>query len=93
MKKINWKIRFKNPVFYWQIGLAIIVPILSYAGLTASDITTWGKLGGLLIGALSNPYILVTVAVSVFNAINDPTTSGVTDSKRALSYTKVKKEV
>lgn len=83
---MNLKVRFKNPVFIVQLILAIITPILAYAGLTFQDITTWGKLGELLLGAISNPYVLGLIAVSVWNALNDPTTSGVKDSKRALQY-------
>ena len=83
---INFKVRFKNPVFIVQIILAILAPILAYAGLTAQDLTTWNALGELLIGAVKNPYVLSLVAVSVWNAINDPTTAGVTDSYQALTY-------
>ena len=90
---MNLKVRFKNPVFIVQIILAILTPILAYAGLTFQDITTWGKLGELLLGAISNPYVLGLIAVSVWNALNDPTTSGVKDSQRALSYTKPYKEI
>lgn len=88
--KINWKIRVKNPVWWTQIGLSVLTPILAYAGLTASDLTTWYALGELLLGAISNPYVLFTVAVSVWNACNDPTTSGISDSLQALDYTKPK---
>ena len=28
--KINWKVRFKNPVFIAQIILAILTPILTF---------------------------------------------------------------
>lgn len=87
--KINWKIRFANPVFIAQIILAILTPILAYAGITASDITTWPALVNLLKMALMNPYVLGLVLVSVWNAINDPTTVGVSDSKAALGYSQV----
>jgi phi LC3 family holin len=88
--KINWTIRIKNPLWWAQIGLAILTPILAYAGLTASDITTWAALGELLLGAVSNPYVLFTVAVSVWNACNDPTVKGLSDSAQALTYDKPK---
>lgn len=87
---MNWKVRFKNPLFIAQMILAVLTPILAYAGLTVKDLTTWQALGDLLIGALSNPYVLGLVVVSVFNAVTDPTTSGVTDSEQALTYTKPK---
>lgn len=87
---MNWKVRFKNPLFIAQMILAVLTPILAYAGLTVKDLTTWQVLGDLLIGALSNPYVLGLVVVSVFNAVTDPTTSGVADSEQALTYTKPK---
>lgn len=78
---MDWKTRFSNPVFLAQLLLAVLTPILAYAGLTAQDLTTWGKLGELLLGAVSNPYVLALVAVSVWNAVNDPTTPGIGDGK------------
>lgn len=88
---MNWKVRFKNPLFIAQMILAVLTPILAYAGLTVKDLTTWQALGDLLIGALSNPYVLGLVVVSVFNAVTDPTTSGVKDSEQALTYMQPKK--
>lgn len=87
---MNWKVRFKNPLFIAQMILAVLTPILAYAGLTVKDLTTWQALGDLLISALSNPYVLGLVVVSVFNAVTDPTTSGVADSEQALTYTNPK---
>ncbi len=87
---MNWKVRIKNPLFIAQMILAVLTPILAYAGLTVKDLTTWQALGDLLMGALSNPYVLGLVVVSVFNAVTDPTTSGVGDSEQALTYTKPK---
>lgn len=84
--KINWKVRFKNPVFIIQLLLSILTPILGYMGITVSDLTSWAVLGDALLGAISNPYVLGLVMVSLWNALNDPTTSGVTDSARALTY-------
>ena len=89
---MNWLVRLKKPVFIAQIILAILTPVLAYAGLTAQDLTTWGALGRLLLEAISNPYVLSLVVVSVWNAINDPTTSGVKDSKRALEYNEPSKK-
>lgn len=87
---MNLKVRFKNPIFIAQFILAILTPILAYAGLTLQDLTTWNALGKLLIDALRNPYVLGLIAVSVWNALNDPTTAGVTDSELAMTYDKPK---
>lgn len=91
--KINWKVRVKNPHFWIQIAVAIIVTILGYAGISGSEVTTWGKLLDLILMALSNPYCLVLIAASVWNAINDPTTKGLSDSNRALSYDAPSKDI
>ena len=88
MSKINWKVRAKNPHFWIQVGTAIIVTIIGYAGISGSEVTTWGKLLDLIVMAISNPYCLMLVAAAVWNAINDPTTKGLSDSERALTYDK-----
>ena len=85
---MNLKVRFKNPVFIAQLILSILTPILAYAGLTLQDITTWSALGNVLLGAVQNPYVLGLVVVSVWNALNDPTTEGLGDSARAMTYEK-----
>ena len=88
--KINWKVRIKNPYFWIQIGIAILMPILAYMGLSVEDLTSWAKLGEILLSAISNPYVIGLVAVSVFNAIQDPTTKGLSDSENAMTYTEPK---
>ena len=88
---MNFKVRFKNPVFIGQLILAILTPILAYAGLTLQDITTWEALGNLLLGAIQNPYVLGLVTVNVWSALTDPTTEGLGDSARAMSYDKPSK--
>ena len=89
--RLNLKVRLKNPVFIAQIILSVLTPILAYAGLTAQDLTSWKMLGDLLFRAISNPYVLGLVVVSVWNALNDPTTEGIGDSKNALTYTEPNK--
>lgn len=68
---INWKVRMRNPMFWAQILLSVITPILAYLGLTAEDLSSWSVLGEVLIKAVSSPYILSLVIVSVYNAITD----------------------
>ena len=83
---INWKIRIKNPSFWVSVAIAIVTPILTYFGLAAQDLTTWGTIWNVIIQAVSNPYVILMVAVSLYNAAVDPTTTGVTDSSRVLQY-------
>ena len=89
---MNLKVRFRNPVFIAQIFLSVLMPVLTYSGLTVQDITTWQTLGNLLYNALGNPYVLGLIAVSVWNALTDPTTAGLGDSSRAMTYEKPYKD-
>lgn len=85
MKNINWKVRLSNPVFIVQILMSVFLPVLGYFGLTAADITTWSKLGGVLLDAISNPYVVGIMIVGAWNAINDPTVKGLKDSQLTLN--------
>lgn len=89
--QINWKVRVKNPLFWVQVILAVLTPILAYLGISVENLTSWSILGETLLEAIKNPYVLGLVLVSVWNAINDPTTSGVSDSDQVMTYTEPKK--
>ena len=83
---INWRVRIKNPAFWVSIAIAIVTPILAYFGLTAQDMTSWGAIWDVIVQAVSNPYVILTVAVSVYIAIVVHSSTGVTDSSQALQY-------
>ena len=85
--KINWSIRWKNPVWWAELALAVLAPVLAHAGMAWEDVTTWAALGGLLLEAVKSPVVVVAVLVAAFNALTDPTTPGISDSERALEYT------
>lgn len=85
---INWKVRANNPQFWFQIFLAIAVPIGTYFGVTGKDVTSWKVLIDLVGQAVSNPYVIAMVVVSVYNAVNDPSTKGIQDGENALEYVK-----
>ena len=89
---INWKVRFSNPLFYVSIVLSIVSPILAYFGLSWDQITTWQTFGKLFVDAVQNPVVVVAVIVSLYNTVIDFTTSGISDSTQALTYTKPKKD-
>lgn len=71
-------------MFWAQILLSVIMPILAYLGLTAEDLSSWSVLGEVLIKAVSSPYILSLVIVSVYNAITRPYNNRIYRRKRAL---------
>ncbi|MGE7916520.1 phage holin [Lysinibacillus xylanilyticus] len=90
--KINWKVRISNPQFWITVGLSIITPLFAYYGITGADLTTWHSVWTLIVNAASNPYVLALMAVSIYNAILDPTTASLSDSTRALAYQKPKRD-
>lgn len=85
---MNLHVRLKNPVFWVQVLMGAFAAVLAYAGLTAADMTSWGALLDVLRQTVTNPYCLFLVASNVWSALNDPTTSGLTDSDRAKQYDK-----
>lgn len=85
---MNLKVRIRNPWFWGQIIVGAIVTMLAYYGLSGPDMTSWSSLIKLFKDTFSNPYCLFLVASNIWNALNDPTTSGLTDSDRAKTYEK-----
>lgn len=83
---INWRVRIKNPMFWIQSGAAVLATALAYNSMQPSDLTTWEGVGNLAVGIVTNPFLLGSCAISVFNAVTDPTTAGVSDSAKAMSY-------
>lgn len=85
---INWSVRFKNPLFWVHVIGAFLLCALAYNNLEPQDMTTWRGLFDLIVQVFKNPYLLVLCAWNVWGAINDPTTKGIADSERALTYEK-----
>lgn len=79
MKKINWKVRFKNKVWlcsFLSLIIGFVFSMLSmfdiYPSVTESDIV--------------NVLDKVLTFFGLIGVLIDPTTAGVYDSERALSY-------
>jgi len=83
---MNFKVRLHNPVWWTQMFLSILLPVLGYFGMQVQDLTTWSLFGEILFKALGNPFVVGTVLISLWNACNDPTTKGFKDSARAMGY-------
>lgn len=86
--KINWKVRLWNPVFWINLIVTTMLVILAQLGMAWEEITTWAKLLEALLAAVHNPVIVFAVIGNIWNALNDPTTAGLSDSTRALDYDK-----
>ncbi len=89
---INWKVRFKNPMFWAGIIVAVIATVLTHLGMSWEQVTSWTAFGQVMLDAVSNPVVVVAVITAIYNAIIDPTTYGLSDSKNALTYDAPKKE-
>ena len=88
--KINLTVRFKNPQFWINLAISIFGIILAYFGLNWSEMTTWGSIGRLLMESVRNPVVVFAVLACIWNALNDPTTKGLSDSEQALTYVQPK---
>lgn len=86
MTQINWTVRMRNPLWWAEVIASIFLPLIVGVGFAWEDMTSWQTLGSVLLRAIQNPVVVVSMIVSLWNAINDPTTAGVGDSAEALTY-------
>jgi phi LC3 family holin len=86
--KINIPVRFKNPWFW--VGLFGV--ILSAMGVSPDMFTSWSAVWDAIVNLVSNPFMLGSVVLAVVGVFVDPTTSGIGDSTRALTYKSPAKE-
>ena len=86
MIQINWTVRLRNPLWWAEVVASIVLPLIVGVGFAWEDMTSWQTLGSVLLQAIQNPVVVVSMIVSLWNAINDPTTAGVGDSAEALTY-------
>jgi phi LC3 family holin len=89
---INWKARFKNPVWWAEVAASVVLPMLAAIGLSWADMTTWEALWEAVKTAVANPVVVVAMGVSLWNAITDPTTAGLGDSVLAMTYKAPRKD-
>lgn len=87
---INWQVRARNPLFWVQVVCAVVMPLIVGMGYEWSQMTSWTKLGEVLLAAIGNPVVFVAMLSSLWTAVTDPTTAGVSDSKQALEYERPK---
>lgn len=86
--KINFLVRIKNPWFW--VGL--FGTILSAMGVSPEMFTSWGAVLDAIRSMISNPFQIGCVVLAVLGVFIDPTTAGIGDSTRALTYTTPNKE-
>lgn len=79
---INWQVRFKNKNFWLSFIPAVLLLIQVIASVFGFNFD-FGDLGNKLIAVIN----AVFVVLSLLGVVTDPTTAGVSDSERALTYT------
>lgn len=81
MNNINWLVRFKNKAFWVALipaALLLIQVVASVFGFALD----FGELGNKLLDVVN----AVFAFLAILGVVNDPTTTGISDSSRALTY-------
>ena len=86
--KLNIPVRFKN----WAFWHGLCATILAAMNVSPEMFTSWSLLWQEIVALFHNPFRLGCVVVAIIGVFVDPTTSGIGDSSRALTYTKPSKE-
>ena len=86
--KINIPVRLRNWAFWVGLGATILAAM----DVSPEMFTSWSILWQAMIDLFNNPYRLGCVVLAIMGVLVDPTTSGVGDSARALTYKKPNKE-
>mgnify|MGYP000922306498 CR=1 FL=1 len=76
---INWKVRLRN-----KIWLLSAIPVI--LGAAYAVLGVFGVVPAITETTLENVLIALVGALATLGVIEDPTTSGVSDSEQALTY-------
>ena len=78
---INWKVRIKNKAFWVALIPAVILVVQLIAGLFGWSIDLT-DISGKLVAIVDAVFAVLTI----LGIVQDPTTKGIKDSERALTY-------
>ena len=82
MNKINWSVRLKNKNFWLALVPALALLAQAFANIFNLTLEFGDTVDKILV--FINILFALLVLVGV---VNDPTTAGLSDSERALTYT------
>lgn len=80
--KVNWKVRLKNKAFWVAAIPAVLLLIQVIAAVFGLELD-FGDLGNKLLAVVNAAFALL----AILGIVADPTTSGLSDSSRAMNYT------
>lgn len=86
MKNINWMVRIKNKTFWVALIPAVLLLVQAIAAVFGYTLDL-GDLGNNLLDVVNTLFSVLVI----LGVVNDPTTSGISDSEQALTYTEPKK--
>lgn len=80
--KVNWKVRIKNKAFWLAVipAIALVAQAVAAVFGYTIDLTT-------MVGKLQAVVNAVFALLVILGIVVDPTTEGISDSNRAMSYT------
>lgn len=87
LKNINWKVRLKSKSFWLAVIPALALAVQAIAAVFGFEYD-FGDLVNKLI-VVVNTVFAVLVIIGI---VNDPTTTGIADSKQALTYDQPKSD-
>lgn len=87
MNKINWSVRIKNKNFWLALVPALALLFQAFAGIFGIKLEFGQTINQILVFINVLFGLLVLVGV-----VNDPTTTGLSDSTRALGYEQPSKD-
>lgn len=85
--KINWTVRIKNKTFWVALIPAVLLLVQVVAAVFGYSLNL-GELGNKLLDVVNALFGVL----AILGVVTDPTTSGVSDSEQALTYTVPKKD-
>ena len=85
--KINWRVRLKNKTFWIAVIPAVLLLVQVVANVFGITLDL-GDLGNKLLAVVNAVFSLLVI----LGVVTDPTTSGISDSERALTYTEPRKD-
>ena len=78
---LNWKVRIKNKAFWLAVIPAVALVVQAVAAVFGYTIDL-----GTMVGKLQAVVNAVFALLVILGIVVDPTTDGIGDSKRAMSY-------
>lgn len=84
---INWKVRIKNKVFWLSIIPAILLLVQAVAAVFGYSLD-FTDLTAKLVAVVEAAFVVL----AILGIVADPTTSGMSDSRLAMTYEKPKKD-